>query len=145
MLLYELFSKVKEGLTALLQAWRDYIKGRTCLRPSRRIWPSVCWWAKYMQNQSDPSNMELTANILTMGHWPSYTPMDVHQPAEMVKLQVFKLLYLGKHSGRKLQWQPTLGHTVLKTEFKEVNTHYNTHTHHTHTQTNCVGSNDRLI
>ena len=39
----------------------------------------------------------------------------------MVKLQeVFKVFYLGKHSGRKLQWQPTLGHAVLKTEFKEV-------------------------
>uniref|UniRef100_A0A8C1UPD7 Cullin-4A n=1 Tax=Cyprinus carpio TaxID=7962 RepID=A0A8C1UPD7_CYPCA len=74
----------------------------------------------YMQNQSDPSNIELTVNILTMGYWPSYTPMDVHLPAEMVKLQeVFKIFYLGKHSGRKLQWQPTLGHAVLKTEFKE--------------------------
>lgn len=41
----------------------------------------------------------------------------------MVKLQeVFKLFYLGKHSGRKLQWQPTLGHAVLKAEFKEVRT-----------------------
>lgn len=40
---------------------------------------------------------------------------------QMVKLQeVFKLFYLGKHSGRKLQWQPTLGHAVLKAEFKEV-------------------------
>uniref|UniRef100_A0A8C1PE63 Cullin-4A n=1 Tax=Cyprinus carpio TaxID=7962 RepID=A0A8C1PE63_CYPCA len=75
---------------------------------------------QYMQNQSDPSNIELTVNILTMGYWPSYTPMDVHLPTEMVKLQeVFKLFYLGKHSGRKLQWQPTLGHAVLKTEFKE--------------------------
>ncbi|KAL1282926.1 hypothetical protein QQF64_001729 [Cirrhinus molitorella] len=75
---------------------------------------------QYMQNQSDPSNIELTVNILTMGYWPSYTPMDVHLPSEMVKLQeVFKLFYLGKHSGRKLQWQPTLGHAVLKTEFKE--------------------------
>uniref|UniRef100_A0A672MRM8 Cullin-4A n=1 Tax=Sinocyclocheilus grahami TaxID=75366 RepID=A0A672MRM8_SINGR len=74
----------------------------------------------YMQNQSDPSNIELTVNILTMGYWPSYTPMDVHLPTEMVKLQeVFKVFYLGKHSGRKLQWQPTLGHAVLKTEFKE--------------------------
>lgn len=75
---------------------------------------------QYMQNQSDPSNIELTVNVLTMGYWPSYIPMDVHLPAEMVKLQeVFKLFYLGKHSGRKLQWQPTLGHSVLKTEFKE--------------------------
>ncbi|KAK7898323.1 hypothetical protein WMY93_019176 [Mugilogobius chulae] len=75
---------------------------------------------QYIQNQSDPSNIELTVNILTMGYWPSYTPMDVHLPTEMVKLQeVFKLFYLGKHSGRKLQWQPTLGHAVLKAEFKE--------------------------
>ncbi|XP_015235863.1 PREDICTED: cullin-4A [Cyprinodon variegatus] len=75
---------------------------------------------QYMQNQSEPSMIELTVNILTMGYWPSYTPMEVHLPSEMVKLQeVFKLFYLGKHSGRKLQWQPTLGHAVLKAEFKE--------------------------
>uniref|UniRef100_A0A8C6PE70 Cullin-4A n=1 Tax=Nothobranchius furzeri TaxID=105023 RepID=A0A8C6PE70_NOTFU len=75
---------------------------------------------QYMQNQSEPSNIELTVNILTMGYWPSYTPMEVHLPSEMVKLQeVFKLFYLSKHSGRKLQWQPTLGHSVLKAEFKE--------------------------
>ncbi|KAG7279293.1 hypothetical protein CRUP_025111 [Coryphaenoides rupestris] len=75
---------------------------------------------QYTQNQSEPSSIELTVNILTMGYWPSYTPMEVHLPAEMVKLQeVFKVFYLGKHSGRKLQWQPTLGHAVLKTEFKE--------------------------
>ncbi|KAI4891024.1 hypothetical protein NFI96_013882 [Prochilodus magdalenae] len=75
---------------------------------------------QYMQNQSEPSNIELTVNILTMGYWPTYTPMEVHLPSEMVKLQeVFKMFYLGKHSGRKLQWQPTLGHAVLKAEFKE--------------------------
>lgn len=40
---------------------------------------------------------------------------------QMVRLQeVFKTFYLGKHSGRKLQWQTTLGHAVLKAEFKEV-------------------------
>ncbi|XP_073899041.1 cullin-4A isoform X2 [Castor canadensis] len=39
---------------------------------------------------------------------------------QMVRLQeVFKTFYLGKHSGRKLQWQTTLGHAVLKAEFKE--------------------------
>ncbi|KAL8623970.1 Cullin-4A [Nucella lapillus] len=37
---------------------------------------------------------------------------------QMVHLQeVFKKFYLGKHSGRKLQWQPTLGHCVLKADF----------------------------
>uniref|UniRef100_A0AAZ3RPB5 Cullin-4A n=1 Tax=Oncorhynchus tshawytscha TaxID=74940 RepID=A0AAZ3RPB5_ONCTS len=45
---------------------------------------------------------------------------ETPRSSQMVKLQeVFKLFYLGKHSGRKLQWQPTLGHAVLKTEFKE--------------------------
>lgn len=75
---------------------------------------------QYMQNQSEPGSIDLTVNILTMGYWPTYTPMEVHLTPEMVKLQeVFKTFYLGKHSGRKLQWQTTLGHAVLKAEFKE--------------------------
>ncbi|KAG8586623.1 hypothetical protein GDO81_005436 [Engystomops pustulosus] len=75
---------------------------------------------QYMQNHSDPGNIDLTVNILTMGYWPTYTPMDVHLPTEMVKLQeIFKTFYLGKHSGRRLQWQSTLGHAVLKAEFRQ--------------------------
>ncbi|XP_053163130.1 cullin-4A isoform X1 [Hemicordylus capensis] len=75
---------------------------------------------QYMQNQSDSGNIDLTVNILTMGYWPTYTPMDVLLPPEMVKLQeIFKAFYLGKHSGRKLQWQTSLGHAVLKAKFKE--------------------------
>ncbi|KAM5146301.1 cullin-4B [Mantella aurantiaca] len=75
---------------------------------------------QYMQNQNVPGNIELTVNILTMGYWPTYVPMEVHLPAEMVKLQeIFKTFYLGKHSGRKLQWQSTLGQCVLKAEFNE--------------------------
>ncbi|KAM8908992.1 cullin-4B isoform 1-T1 [Spinachia spinachia] len=76
---------------------------------------------QYMQCQNIPGNIELTVNILTMGYWPTYVPMEVHLPPEMVRLQeIFKTFYLGKHSGRKLQWQSTLGHCVLKAEFKEV-------------------------
>ena len=33
-------------------------------------------------------------------------------------LEAFKKFYLGKHSGYKLQWQPSLGHCVLKVVFK---------------------------
>jgi len=32
-------------------------------------------------------------------------------------LETFKKFYLGKHSGRKLQWQPSLCHCVLKARF----------------------------
>uniref|UniRef100_A0AAQ5YES6 Cullin family profile domain-containing protein n=1 Tax=Amphiprion ocellaris TaxID=80972 RepID=A0AAQ5YES6_AMPOC len=42
-----------------------------------------CICQTYMQNQSEPSNIELTVNILTMGYWPSYTPMEVHLPPEV--------------------------------------------------------------
>lgn len=81
-----------------------------------------------------------------MGYWPTYPHMEVHMPSEvaldhtfrffcffpsilprvlfctkMVQYQeIFKKFYLGKHSGRKLQWQPTLGHCVLKAEFPLV-------------------------
>jgi cullin-4 len=94
---------------------------------------------QHMTNLDAPGNIELTVNILTMGYWPTYTPMDVNLPEEvigihfndqfahysaliqMVKFQaIFKKFYLGKHSGRKLQWQPTLGHCVLKASFPAV-------------------------
>ncbi|XP_069105312.1 cullin-4A-like [Argopecten irradians] len=74
---------------------------------------------QYMQHIDSPGGIELTVNILTMGYWPTYTPMDIHLPLEMIKFQeIFKKFYLGKHSGRKLQWQPTLGHCVLKASFE---------------------------
>ncbi|EMP31933.1 Cullin-4A [Chelonia mydas] len=37
---------------------------------------------QYMQNQSDPGNIDLTVNILTMGYWPTYTPVEVHLTPE---------------------------------------------------------------
>ncbi|KAF7269567.1 hypothetical protein GWI33_017456 [Rhynchophorus ferrugineus] len=63
--------------------------------------------------------LKITVSILTMGYWPTYQPMEVTLPDQMVRLQdVFKDFYLSKHSGRKLQWQPTLGHCVLKASFR---------------------------
>ena len=71
-----------------------------------------------IQNIDTPGGLDLTVNILTMGYWPTYMPMEVHLPHEMVKYQeILKKFYLGKHSGKKLQWQSTLGHCVLKACF----------------------------
>ncbi|XP_067008215.1 cullin-4A [Anabrus simplex] len=68
------------------------------------------------------SSIDLTVNVLTMGYWPTYPVMEVNLPLEMVQYQnIFKKFYLGKHSGRKLQWQPTLGHCVLKASFSQGN------------------------
>lgn len=66
------------------------------------------------------TSVDLTVNILTMGYWPTYPLMEVTMPPQLVKLQtVFHKFYLVKHSGRKLQWQPTLGHCVLKAQFQQ--------------------------
>jgi len=73
---------------------------------------------QHLSTLDSPSTVDLAVNILTMGNWPTYTPMEVHMPPEMVKYQeIFTRFYLSKYSGRKLQWQPSLGHCVLKADF----------------------------
>ena len=65
--------------------------------------------------------IDLVVNVLTMGYWPTYTPMEVSLPGEMAQyLEAFKTFYLGKHNGRKLQWQPSLGYCVVKAAFPAV-------------------------
>lgn len=39
---------------------------------------------QYVQNQSDPGSIDLTVNILTMGYWQAYTPVEVHLTPEVV-------------------------------------------------------------
>ncbi|CAK1540298.1 unnamed protein product [Leptosia nina] len=66
--------------------------------------------------------LDLSVYILTMGFWPTYPPVDVRLPAELTRHQEhFAKFYLAKHSGRKLQWQPTLGHCVLRAHFPQGN------------------------
>ncbi|KAL1924121.1 uncharacterized protein VTP21DRAFT_7156 [Calcarisporiella thermophila] len=66
--------------------------------------------------------LELTVNILTQGFWPTYPPTELTLPPFMAETQdVFKNFYLGKHSGRRLFWQNSLGHCVLKAIFPKGN------------------------
>ncbi|KAH7962170.1 hypothetical protein HPB52_014672 [Rhipicephalus sanguineus] len=70
------------------------------------------------RQQQRRERLELTVSVLTMGYWPSYPPQEVALPAAMVRHQdLFRRFYLAKHSGRKLQWQPSLGHCVLRATF----------------------------
>jgi len=44
----------------------------------------------------------------------------VNLPPQMAEYhEVFKKFYLNKHNGRKLQWQPNLGHCLLKARFAD--------------------------
>ncbi|KAK7603535.1 hypothetical protein V9T40_003534 [Parthenolecanium corni] len=68
------------------------------------------------------SGVDLTVSILTMGYWPTYPNMEVNLPSVMAIYQhQFNMFYHGKYNGRKLQWQPTLGHCVLKAFFNQGN------------------------
>ncbi|KAF6142825.1 hypothetical protein GIB67_002689 [Kingdonia uniflora] len=65
-----------------------------------------------------PSGIELSVHVLTTGYWPTYPPMDMQLPHELnVYQDIFKEFYLSKYSGRRLMWQNSLGHCVLKVEF----------------------------
>ena len=75
----------------------------------------------YMDNMPNRREykVDLTVNVLSMAYWPTYQPMEVVMPSHLAKYQeIFKKFYHGKYSGRKLQWQPNLGHCVLKSHFK---------------------------
>ncbi|KAG5622107.1 hypothetical protein H5410_007325 [Solanum commersonii] len=65
-----------------------------------------------------PTGIEMSVHVLTTGHWPTYPPMDVRLPHELnIYQDIFKEFYLSKYSGRRLMWQNSLGHCVLKAEF----------------------------
>ena len=64
------------------------------------------------------SDVELSVHVLTQGYWPTYPPVEVNLPQEVLQLQeVFNTYYTTKHNGRRLQWHPTLGHCTLKASF----------------------------
>ncbi|RDY14176.1 Cullin-4, partial [Mucuna pruriens] len=64
------------------------------------------------------SGIEMSVHVLTTGYWPTYPPMDVRLPHELnVYQDIFKEFYLSKYSGRRLMWQNSSGHCVLKAEF----------------------------
>jgi len=70
------------------------------------------------RNQTLLESIDLYVNVLTSGHWPIYNPIDLTLPPEMAMLQdVFKQFYVTNHNGRRLIWQGSLGHCVVKASF----------------------------
>ncbi|ORZ12473.1 ubiquitin-protein ligase, cullin 4 [Lobosporangium transversale] len=63
-------------------------------------------------------NLDLHVNVLTQGNWPTYPPAEANIPDQISQCQeVFKEFYLSKHKGRRLMWQNSLGHSVVKAHF----------------------------
>lgn len=85
---------------------------------SRELIPS---FKQYIHNAMPDASIDMTVYILTTGYWPTYQPMDILMPPELLKYEeTFTKFYLSKHMGRKLQWQRNLGHCVLKAYFAKV-------------------------
>ncbi|KXS17899.1 cullin-4A [Gonapodya prolifera JEL478] len=71
-------------------------------------------------------DVDLSVSVLAQGVWPSYPKMEVAVPEALARCtKVFADFYVGKHKGRKLDWQPALAHCTLKASFpkatKELN------------------------
>lgn len=68
-----------------------------------------------------PVPIDMSVNVLTQGYWPSYPAITVRLPEQLHRQQeLFSRFYLSKHSGRKLLFQPTLGHCTLRAQFAPV-------------------------
>ncbi|KAJ2948016.1 hypothetical protein O0L34_g9811 [Tuta absoluta] len=79
-------------------------------------------YKQHLSASGEGGGLELSVYILTMGFWPTYAPAEVRLPPELTRHQeAFAKFYLAKHSGRKLQWQATLGHCVLRAHFPQGN------------------------
>lgn len=71
--------------------------------------------AAYEQQLQHRPTINLYVNILTLTHWPTYPIATIVLPPELSSLQEkFTDFYKKKYSGRNLQWQPALGHCLVK-------------------------------
>lgn len=71
--------------------------------------------AAYDQQLQNKPSINLYVNILTLTHWPTYPIATIVLPTELSNLQEkFTDFYKKKYSGRNLQWQPGLGHCLVK-------------------------------
>jgi cullin 4 len=58
---------------------------------------------------------ELKVAVLTHGFWPQYSPIECSLPPSMdAMLDVFKQFYGRKFQGRRLHWQHSLSHGVVR-------------------------------
>lgn len=64
-------------------------------------------------------NAEFSISILTMGQWPNYEYAEANLPKDLcLYLNAYQTFYVARHNGRKLQWQHSLGHCLVKGTFR---------------------------
>ncbi|KAJ8502376.1 hypothetical protein ONZ45_g11822 [Pleurotus djamor] len=73
----------------------------------------------YLDNV-DPPDIPISVTVMTSSVWPmSYTAITCNLPPRLLEsCNSFEKFYLGRHSGRRLTWQPSLGNADVKVAFK---------------------------
>ena len=66
-------------------------------------------------NHNLNSQMDLNVSVLTTGNWPPFNQIELKLPESLSEYQeLFKQWYGNKYHGRKLFWQNSLGHVILR-------------------------------
>lgn len=74
------------------------------------------------QLKTDVSSLkfDLSVQVLTTGHWPTYKLLEVTLPTSLVKCtRIFQTFYDSKTSHRRLQWVHSLGSATLRGHFNK--------------------------
>lgn len=67
---------------------------------------------------SKVESIDLSVQVLTTGFWPTQVSGGCNLPAPVARCcEVFREHYLKQHSGRRLQWQTSMGNADLKAQF----------------------------
>ncbi len=77
--------------------------------------------AKSRSNNELKYEFDLSVNVLTQAHWPSYPQHEIIIPKDMEQAtETFKVFYQGRNSGRKLHWQHSLGSNTVIAEMPKA-------------------------
>jgi cullin-4 len=67
---------------------------------------------------SGKADIDLQVSILSAAAWPTYPEVRVHLPPEVLRhIDHFDRYYKNKHTGRRLTWNHSLAHCVVKAYF----------------------------
>lgn len=56
------------------------------LREDFTCYNQLSFALQYLQHQDLPGSVDMVVSILTMGYWPTYTPVEVHLPSEVMSI-----------------------------------------------------------
>lgn len=66
-----------------------------------------------------PPSVSISVIVMTSTYWPSTASVPCTLPEILVKAaKSFEAYYLAKHTGRRLTWQPSMGTTDVRVQFK---------------------------